>query len=375
MLNKKAKRAVTAPTTPTIPLKRSQVEEVFSGQKKAINDNIYLHLKEVDELKKPLPAMSQELYKTREYSLKRGYKFILTIIVLLVVSGLEIPLNATGLEMLGRPQTTTTIMALGLACALGLLAEGAGFSFRRAVARGSFLGVIGALFCAGVALTIIYWLSEFRVDYFIRMKYKKEDISLTGQVVFSIAVWCAGVIGVYFLTSGVKNLHMEKVFNSKRKSIRQLHKKIDLLKAEKNILKDQHPKNLVAAEAYEANIQHEKQRAENLKNELAALTIKQNEDNLKQKSEEEKVRTGLQKDAFYGKYKALLAIKGRVEKIAAENEDKSELSVNEDYVSSMSSAETLVEEMKELVSDEIPETGKDFQNAKTILNDLKNLAA
>lgn len=168
---------------------------------------------------------------------------------------------------------------------------------------------------------------------------------------------------------------MEKVFNSKRKSIRQLHKKIDLLKAEKNILKDQHPKNLVAAEAYEANIQHEKQRAENLKNELAALTIKQNEDNLKQKSEEEKVRTGLQKDAFYGKYKALLAIKGRVEKIAAENEDKSELSVNEDYVSSMSSAETLVEEMKELVSDEIPETGKDFQNAKTILNDLKNLAA
>ncbi len=371
---KKTKKAATA-SQQTPPLNRAQTLEVFNSRKKAINDRMAIHVEDITKLKKPLPEMSLELYGHKEYDLKKGYKFLLTIIVLLVVSALEIPLNATGLEMLGRPQMTTTFMAIGLACALGLLAEGAGFSFRRGVVKKSFIGIFGALFCAGVALTIIYWLSEFRVAYFHRMKFNKEDISITGQVIFSIAVWCAGVIGVYFLTSGVKNLHLEKVFNSKRKSIRILQKKHAALEAEKDKLKAENAVNMVAAEAYETNIKHEKTKAENLKNELAIATLKDKENAAMQQTAQEKNKITQQKNAFYEKHTELLGIKTRVMEIAGKIEDKSELNLNEDYVSSMDQATTLIEEMKELASVDIPGTKESFEQAEQIFNSLKNLAS
>ncbi len=229
MFNKKNQATVTAPQT--IEALREQYEldslRIQTETEKNVNDTESLKLK--------LGRMSKELYGTENYSEKRSFwPHFWWICALLLVAGVEIPLNAMSFEIFDRPQVETRIMAVVFGLLVATLAHFTGYGFRRSSVGDRTYSTIGFI---GLVIAIVaFWTTaSFRVQYMEEMGFK-SSLSWLSQFAFALIIFGIGVMASYFHTSGVKNLKLEKVFRSEIRRLKSLRKELQQILNKKSKL-------------------------------------------------------------------------------------------------------------------------------------------
>ncbi|MDQ5928403.1 MAG: hypothetical protein QG594_177 [Bacteroidota bacterium] len=269
MFSKKTKATATEPTT-TIEALREQYEL----NSLRIQNEAEKNLMETENLKLKLGKMSKELYGTENYSEKRSFwPHIFWIFALLIVAGVEIPLNAMSFEIFDRTQTETRIMAVLFGILVATLSHFTGYGFKRSQVGDRSYSAMGWL-CLLIAIIAFAITASFRVQYMSEMGMK-SSLSWISQFGFALIIFSIGAIASYFHTSSVKNLKLEKVFKSELRRLKTLRRELQRILNKKNGLLKKYREDYTRIE--QMGKENEEEEKQNIK-ETAIENAKQEEE-------------------------------------------------------------------------------------------------
>ncbi len=261
------KGAATAPQTEEALLEQFLVNE------NNVQMNIKSLVRKIEELKNKLAKMSKELFGTENFTEKKSFwPHVLLFLILLLVAGIEIPVNAMSFEIFDRNPEETQIMAIGFGFLIAVLAHFTGFSLKRAFSgeKNFYFIFFACIIIAGFAF---YTTASFRLQY-AEIMHRNGVLKFGQQFFFGVVMYIVGAIASFFHTSGVKNSNLEKVFKAELNNLRST--KIDLAKnvAKRDQLRKQYALDKAAIE--QAKIDEIKQENEENKK-IAKNEADQNE--------------------------------------------------------------------------------------------------
>lgn len=235
------KGAATAPTS------KEALLEQFEKDQKSISMKMQSVMMAMEKLKLALGRMSKELYGTENFSEKKSYwGHIFWFLALLLVAGVEIPLNAMSFEIFDRAQEETRVMAVVFGLLIATLAHFTGYGFKRAKAGEKSYSAVGWI-CLLIALIAFSTTASFRVQYMQLMGFQ-NSLGWFSQFAFALIIFAIGAMASYFHTSDVKNIKLEKIFKTELKRLKSLRKELEDLIRENDQLKNQYRKDFNAIE-------------------------------------------------------------------------------------------------------------------------------
>jgi Skp family chaperone for outer membrane proteins len=349
-MSKNQRNAATAPETiESITLR-------YEAEATAIEESIAEKARGKAKIVVALPSMSKQLYGTERYSTKTRNWFgdILWFAALLLVAAFEIPTNSGGFEIFNRTQTQTTGMAIAFGVITAILAHFTGYSFKRGVAANRHNQNSGAFFWGVlfffVAVGMFWFIAGFRVAYMHKMGFK-DEISQFTQAFFALGIFLVGAVASFFHTSGVKDLHLEKVFKTDLRTLGSLDKVLKRLSIKKKDLEKKYAADKAKAEkAIKDFNDRQKQDAQ-------AEKQQEQENELQKKAEFKALQTKF--DMLYSEAKSIYdstPIKGI-------------LKSNVDFLTAHGAMEVTIEEM-EKNSHEVPGANEVIQHAKNQFSQL-----
>jgi cation transport ATPase len=178
-----------------------------------------------------LMKMSQDIYGTPYPKKPSPWKMFWLFLALLVVAGIEYPLNAAAFEKFERPQNETLLMAIAFGIIIAIFAECAGYGFKRYVVSKKVPNLVISIFAVSAGLVGLYIAAKLRFEYLTEMG--GEPMPVLMQFFFSSIFFLAGAIVAYFFTSSARNLHAESAYKGEFKRLGQIEKSLKNLEAQK----------------------------------------------------------------------------------------------------------------------------------------------